>query len=265
VKALLLAVGLVLLLLPRAVAAQGDDLTTLSLEINALQALTELDLEPGQLRTVAGLAKGAAADKPAAKTVKPSAEFVKTLKALHAALLKGEGERVPDLQTKIDELREKETLDLGDRVPLTDTARKRAPQFLKLLSVRQLGSVIGDLELVGPYDRLVDAIEQVRGLSADDLNTLRDEVTEEIGRLVFGTDAKRAGELSKKAAALLDEAHDLKDADFKKQQKALEGKARSLIGRPDNLRVLGHIVEHRLAELLSNPAFAKAVEVLMKR
>src|SRR5438477_6769474 len=118
----------VCLLLPATAAAQGDDLTALGLEVSALQTLQDLDLEADQLKALKGLAKGAAAPKPATKAVKASEAFAKTLKDLRAALIKGDDDKISELQAKLDDLREKENIDLGDRLPLTDSARKRAPQ-----------------------------------------------------------------------------------------------------------------------------------------
>jgi hypothetical protein len=259
-----LAVGLCLLL-PAVVRAQGDDLTALSLEVVALQTLQDLDLEPDQLKAVAKLAKGAAGEKPAAQTVKASAELGKALKDLRAALVKGDDEKISDLQAKLDDLREKENVELPEKVAASPTARKRASQFMKLLTVRQLGGLIGGLELVGPRDRLIQALEDVRGLPADQFKEVRDEAAAEVGWLAAGFDAKKAEDISKKASALLDEAYRLKDPDFNKQQPALEKKARSLIGTVDNMRVLTHILEHHLAEVLSNPALEKALEVFQKR
>jgi hypothetical protein len=111
------------------------DVTIVYMEVELLQHLADLELTPAQLDFLAAIAKDTA-DKPRdRKAPKTSAEFRKTLTALHAALKVNDTDQVDDLHDKLDELMEKEEIVFDDEVNLTDAARKKSVEFLRQLRV----------------------------------------------------------------------------------------------------------------------------------
>ena len=57
----------------------------------------------------------------------------------------------------------------------------------------------------------------------------------------------------------------LKEEDFKAQRKELEADATKLVGDLGTMDVLRRVVEHGVAELLSNPRLGAAVEARLKK
>lgn len=261
---LIVGIGLALLQANTA-RAQQEDLNALNREVSVLQTLYDLELTPVQLKELARLAKGASGSKPAARDIKVSDKLRKALKDLREALLKGDDDRINTSRDQYDELVDAENPDFDETVSLTDGARQRAGQLLEILTVRQLGNVLSNQDVAGPREVLVDGFEDIRGLSEDDKNDQRDTIAEQVGWLVAGLDAARAKQVAGQVAKLLDQVHALKDPDYKKQRPELEKKALALLGKVGNLTVLRNILEHRLAELLSNPFLEAAVQARLKK
>ena len=57
----------------------------------------------------------------------------------------------------------------------------------------------------------------------------------------------------------------LKDDEFKKERPELEKTARQIVGEVGPLDVLRHAVERSLADLLSNPRLAAAIDARLKK
>jgi DNA-binding response OmpR family regulator len=67
--------------------------------------------------------------------------------------------------------------------------------------------------------------------------------------------------LMERIVILLERARDLKsNTDFERQREELEKEARQIMGEVDSLKVLGHVFEHGMAELLSNPRLKAATK-----
>ena len=94
---------------------------------------------------------------------------------------------------------------------------------------------------------------------------LRVDVSEEVGNLTAGLDADKASKISDQVVQLLIQARGLKDDEFKKQQAELEKSARQIIGNVGALDVVRHVLERSLAELLSNPRLAMAIDARLKK
>src|ERR1043165_9973058 len=111
------------------------DLNLIHLEVDALQVLDTLELTPKQLESLASLAKETSEKPRARQQPKVSAEYRKTLLALHAALKKNAAEQAEELQDKLNELAEKEDVEFDDEVETTEAARSKATDFLRSLRV----------------------------------------------------------------------------------------------------------------------------------
>ena len=247
--------------------AGKDDLNALSLEVAALQLVHQMALTPDQMEAFAKLAKDAAPRDTTRKPAKVSDKYRKTLQQYHDALVKGDDDRIDDLGEELEDLRDSEDPALDDQVETTDEARKLAPQALKLLGARQTANYLalyGD-DLPDPVEDLLGALEKSHDPAEKDWKELRDDTAAEVGWLVAGFDKDAAGKVSDKAGALLDRARDLKDEEFKTQRPQLEKEARELAGDVSPTRVLRHILERDLAELLANPQLPAALDARLEQ
>jgi hypothetical protein len=238
-------------------------LNDLSLEVTALQTLYQFQFKPEQLKLLRTWAKETIdADGNTRPAAKASDAFRKALQNLRDALARGDdAEKIADLQEEVEDLRGKESPDLDEAVEITDAARRRAPELLRQLSARQVAGYLGTYgdEAPDPLESLLEAIETVRGLNAEDWKALRQDIADAVGRLVGGLDADKASAVGDKAVQLLIRVRALKEAEFKAQRAELEKEARELVGNAGPLDVLRHLVEYALAELLSNPRLPQAV------
>ena len=181
-------------------AQTGDDkkpapkvitLNSLSMEINALHALQQFQFDKEQLEK---LQKWAADSPPKEQTRKPakvSKEYREKMLALRKALQDPkDNDLIQKLSEELDTLHDKEKPTLDDRVESSEAARKRAVEAYQLLKPTQLGFYFGRIaeNVVDPLDRLLDAIEDVRELNAEEWKEQRDEIAADVGRLAAGVD-----------------------------------------------------------------------------
>ena len=242
------------------------NLNDLALEVNALRTLHSLGLNDEQLKTLRSMAKETA-QKPGKRTsATASKDYRDKLQALRAALLEQDDERINQLNEDLDDLRDTENPTIDDGVEITPPARKAAPTALKVLKVRQVKDyleILGD-DLGDPVSELVSALETVRGLTGKEWRDRREELVERTVRLATGIDVGKAEKLTDKLMALLSTAHGLSDADFKAQRAKLEETAREAIGDLDSFQVIRNALEYSLADLLSNPQLAAALDARLK-
>lgn len=242
-------------------------LNELSLEVAALQTLYALDVTRPQVEQLRRLAADTADQTPGRKPARGSAQLRRALMELRAALLRGtDGERVDALVKQIDAIRDKEKPELDDGVEVTDGARDKAPEVLRLLTAAQVAVYTGGMagDIPDPTGELLEAIARVRGLQGKEWQELRDGVADEVGRLVGGVDSDAAQAVTDKVKQLLIVARGLKDEEFKRQRPALEKSARAMVAPAGPLEVLRHVMEHSLAELLSNPRLTAVLEARLR-
>jgi hypothetical protein len=262
------AVAAATLLLCASVALRADepDVHGLMLQVNALQSLHDLELTPEQLATLAKLAETTANKPKPGKAVTASPAFRTALTQLRDALVKGDDEKIEQCRTKFDEIADKELVDIDDHIEITPAARQKIPQLMKLLTVNQLASYIGSLDLSDPADRLMDGAEEILGLTGKEKKEVSDEVSKDIVRLVGAAAAsEQAKKLTKHVTEFLDRASGLKEEEFKKRRSELEKEAKQIVGEVSAFEVLRHEVNHNLAELLSNPQLEAAIAAKMKK
>jgi hypothetical protein len=230
-------------------------------EITALQILYTLRLTPDQRQALRELARETAAKPRPPQEIKASDELRQTLLRLRGALVKEDEELVEKLGEKLDKLRKAENIEFDDEAEMTEAARRLAPAALKLLSARQVAAYLGSCadDIQDPAVLLVEALGKVRGLSDDDWKEFRDDVSDRVALLLAGLDEERVDELSEQVAAVLIEARNLKDDDFKARRPDLEKAARKVCGDLGPTDVLRNVLERTLAELLSNPRLPAAL------
>ncbi len=242
-------------------------LTSLSLEVAAMETLHDFKLTGPQVEVLRKLAMETAPKDQSRRPGKGSEKLRKALTSLHQALVENkDDDRVNQLADQVDELRETENPDLDDGIEISEEARRRAPEIFQLLSARQVAGYLAAVSgnIADPRERLMEALEKVRGLSQDQWKDFRDEIADEIGPLVAGLDEEKAERVGDEAVQLLIMARGMKDPEFKKQKRELEEKARKIVGNIGSMEVLQNVMEHSLAGLLSNPQLEAAIEVMRK-
>ena len=144
--------------------------------------------------------------KASAEPAKTSKEFAEKLRELHKAILDDSDEdRIGQLNEELDELREKEKPAVDDNVEITESARKRAQEAYRSLKPAQLATYLGKAlnDTVDPLDRLKSAFEETRALKGNEWRGKRDEIADEMGRLLAGVDQEKADKINDAVAALL--------------------------------------------------------------
>jgi hypothetical protein len=242
-------------------------LNDLSMEVAALQAFHQFRLTPAQLETLRKLAKETAPEPSERETAKASPAFRDTVTALRNALVEGDDELIDQLQDKLEDLAEKEKPELDDGIEVTDAARLRAPELIRFLSGRQIASYLASHteEIPEPPERLREALGSVRKLAPAEWKEVRTAVSEEVARGVAGLDADKAARVADQVVQLLIQARGMKEEEFKTERPELEKMAREIVGNVGPLDVVRHFLAQDLAELLSNPRLAAAIDARRKR
>src|SRR5581483_5531447 len=110
----------------------------LSMQVEALRTLHDLKATNLQMRSLLKLAEGTADKSASRQEANVSEKYLKTLRNLRDALLKGDDDAIDDLGNQLDELAKAEDADLDDTVETTDAARKAAPKALALFHAPQV-------------------------------------------------------------------------------------------------------------------------------
>jgi hypothetical protein len=268
-----IAIAVALLFLGEAVAHAPREpdttaVTMLSQEVAALQTLYALDATKAQLETLRRIARETSAPPIKGIECKVSDAYKKKLSDLREALVDAEDEeRIGELMDQIDELKEKEKPELEDAVDVTEAAAERAPEVLRMLTAGQVAAFLGGFadDIIDPRQRLLEALDKVRGLSNKEWVEVRDEVSEDIGRLVAGLDDEQSARVSAKVLQLLIVVRSMKSDEFKAERPELEKQAQQILGDVGPTDVLRHVMENSLAELLSNPCLPAALDARLKK
>ena len=252
--------------------ASGDkpaptDLNDLSMEVGALQVLYLLQLTPAQLEDLAKRVRSTAQTPEPRTEPKVSARMRQTLLDLRRALLDGDAEKIDQLNVELDKLFDKEQPEFEDGIEITDAARDQAPEVLRRLSARQAASFLAGYAdgFPDPRERLAEAIAEVRKRPDKEWQPLRDDVADEVSWLVAGLDVEAEAGVRDRVTALLDRAHRLKDEAFKAKRAELDREVDRIVGKLGPTDVHRHFLERTLAELLSNPRLAAALEARARK
>jgi hypothetical protein len=242
----------------------AGDVIAMSLEVEVLRSLYGMEVTPAQAAALGKFASETC-DKPRIrKPAKASDKFRRALADFRKALTDGQPDKIDEMEDKLEDARAADSPDLDDDFDITPAARRRAPEALRLLSVRQVVAYAADEgdDITDPYERLRDAIKDARTVKADDWPALRDETAGAVGEAVGGVDAEKVASVTKEAAALLDRARGLSPTELTSLAVELEKAARAVVGTIGPMDVLQHALELHLARQLSNPQAATAFAAL---
>jgi hypothetical protein len=238
----------------------------LALEINALRTLYYLKATPEQAQAIQKLIKETAGPDKKRAPGKVSKEYHQLLVEVRDALAEDDEERVEALEDQLEELTITEAPELDEAVELTDAARKQAPAVLRQFRVHQVAGFIGMYadQIADPVEKLQDALEKVRGWQLAEWMEKRDALGQEIGLLVAGIDRAEADKVRDAVVDLLAKTRTMKEADYEAKRAELGREAAGLASKIGPTDVLRHFLEHALAEMLSNPRAAAALEARLK-
>lgn len=240
-----------------------EDPNAMTMEVAALQTLRDLDLSPSQLDVLAKIVQEAPVEDRQRKAAKVSIAYRNALRSLRDALRRADEQHASQFREKLDELQEKEEPVLDSECAISTDARKHAGAALRLLTVRQLGILVGSLDLADPAELLVAGIESVRGLKNQEKDEEIKRLADEVAWVVGGADEDAAAKVRESATKLLERAVAIpSQQQLKLQQRALEAEARQVVGNVDNIMMLGHSLEYGMAELLSNPRLDSAIKAV---
>jgi hypothetical protein len=248
-------------------AKEQTGLVELSLQVSALQALYEFEFTVPQLQSLLKIAKQAAPKSAPAKAGQASDKYRQALTELRDALTEAkDDDRIKELNDKVVDLFNSEEPDLDDDIEITAAGRRLAPEALKLLGYRQVLAFLDANSDVhsDPFEMLVAALDQSRTLADDEWKDLAEDTVEQLGWMLGGLDRKKARVVEQKVEQWLAQVRGLKEAEFKKRRADLENSARQFVALIPPTAVIHNVVEHALAEMLSNPQLTAVLEARLK-
>ena len=240
-------------------------LNDLSMEVAALLTLHKFEMTRQQLEVLRKLAPETA-PKPADRDpAKANDQCRQVLTDLRAALLeeKRDEDRIGELEEKWEDLRDSDEVDFDDEVDITAAARRRVPDVLRMLSTRQVVAYLSEQEdvLPDPLELLLEALDQVSELSKADWKERCDDIVEEVSWVLGGLDPKASKMVADRVERWLRQVRvSMETGVFPKQRQDFEKSARQFVAQVPPTLVLHNITEHALAELLSNPRLAAALD-----
>jgi hypothetical protein len=266
------------------VTAPPENDNDLSMEVNALRTLyllsgsdTELAVgtqNPEQrLRTIKNnFANCAQKDKKREKA-QISDAYRKALIDLRAAFISEQEDRIDDLDKKLQALKREEDPDLDDAVEITDEARQKAGNFVRIhCSADQVVSYLASYgkDLPNPRTLLFQTMRvnttgpKTSKPNPQEWKEIRAFVIKEVTWQISGLNIDKGDRVGTHVGELLDKAYAMSDDDLKAHAQELRGEARAIADRVGPTDLLKHIMEQDVAELLSNPRLIPAVEARMK-
>ncbi len=245
----------------------GMPLSDLSMEIAALQTLHRLEITPAQITEIRKLASDSGAKSEKRREGKASDKVRKRMLDLRDALVIGNEARIEELEEQLADLLEDEETDLDDRVALTAAATVRAPELLKSLKIAQVAAFLAKSadDVPEPSDTLIGAINVVTDLKDAEWNSLAKEIAEELKWQLGGSEPRRSGIIADQVGQFLKKVRSLDEKELEKQRPELEKEARELAAKAPPTIVLHNFAEHTVAELLSNPRLALALDALIEK
>ena len=231
------------------------DANLLSMELKALRIMRGFDMNPPQLQVIARIAKKTAGNPGNREPAKASAPYVQALLQMRRALIANDEDQIDKLRTQLDDLEEKNPPDLDEEVEVTDGAEIEAVRLLNIFSPLQVVAYAQSLEdeFPDPVQLILEGLDEGRGLKKEEWETARKRIAGEVGWLVYGMQGEKGTKLEEQVSAFLDQKHAEEG-----QAGNREAEVRKLLGSPGPVVVLKNVMEHTLAELLSNPQLERA-------
>jgi hypothetical protein len=246
---------------PQPQVALPPDLNDLSMRVTALETLYEFDLTVEQLNALKTLASDTAQKDPRSPA-KGNAKLLQGFKDLHAALLKGDDDKIGELKDQLDELKDDDEVDLDDDVDPTDSARAKTPEFLKKIKASQIAAYLAvhAEELSDPAEQMIDSLTEQRSGDSDDPEGDAQDAADDIAHLVAGLDAAKGKEISDQVVAWFKANRELKEEEFNARKASLDESAKKIVGELPAMTIISHWLDYEIATLMSNPQLGGAID-----
>jgi hypothetical protein len=240
---------------PKKEAKPPADANLLSMELKALRVLRGLEATPDQISAIARAAKTTAGSPGQRESAKVSGPYLDAMVQMKRALVANDEDKVEALRTQFDQLEEKSPPDLDDQVEITDGAEIEAVRLLSIFTPLQIVAYAQSLEdeFPDPVQLIVEGLDEGRELKNEEWERARSRLADEVGWLVGGLQGDKASKVEEKVSAFLNEKHGAADKAGNR-----EAEIRKLLGSPGPVVILQNLMEHTLAELLSNPRVERA-------
>jgi hypothetical protein len=238
-----------------------EDAQVLALEVAALRTLHRLDLSDTQLEALQKIARGTASPAPKSTgQTKLTPAFLKSMSALRTALMNDDEDMIDELRDKVLEIMEKDKIQIEDRVPISESAKRSASQVIRLLHPSQVLAYLQVFEddEVDLLDLVEETLEQGEKLSGAEWKTLRDRAANEGAWLMAGSDDVRNRAAVKALTAMLDLHHN--PATAKSAPVSVTKHVANLTNGLDPFVMLRNAMEREVAEMLSNPRLMSAIQ-----
>jgi hypothetical protein len=235
-----------------------QDVNHLSMEVKALRVLRGLQATPAQIAEVARTGKKTGGKRAQREPAKAANSYVDALKELRNNLVANDEEKIEAAREKVEDLEEKESPDIDDTIEISDAAEIEAVRLLNLFSPQQVGAYADNLgdDFPDPVKAIADALDQSRDLKGDEWKAMRDDLADKISWLVGGLNGEKTLKIEQDVSKYLDQKH-------KDGGKANDAEIRQLMGSPGPIVLLKNVVEHDLAELLSNSQLGVATRACL--
>jgi hypothetical protein len=240
---------------PKKEVKRPADANLLSMELKALRILRGLEATREQISEIARAAKTTAGSPSQRESAKVSGPYLEAMVQMRRALVAKDDDKIEALRTQFDQLEEKDRPDLDDQVEITDGAEIEGVRLLSIFSPLQIVAYVQSLEddFPDPVQLIADGLDEGRELRNEEWETARSRLAEEIGWLVGGLQGDKASKIEERVSAFLNQKH---GAAAKAGDR--EPEIRKLLGSPGPVVILQNLMEHTLAELLSNPQIERA-------
>jgi hypothetical protein len=237
---------------PKKEAKPPADANLLSMELKALRILRGLEATPDQISEIARAAKTTAGSPGQRESAKVTGPYLEAMVQMRRALVAKDDDKIEALRTQFDQLEEKNPPDLDDQVEITDGAEIEGVRLLSIFTPLQIVAYAQSLEdeFPDPVQLIVEGLGEGRELKNEEWERARTRLAEEVGWLVGGLQGDKASKIEERVSAFLNEKHGAAGD--------REPEIRKLLGSPGPVVILQNLMEHTLAELLSNPRVERA-------
>lgn len=255
------------------VKAADKEVVDLRFEVDAIEFLLILDLEKNQKEKLKQLVVEnipfEILDFP-----KYTDGYLKKLRSFRNALLEDNDELADTLRLELDDIVEKDMVEVEYNYQVNESSRRNSKEFLKLLRIDQLSSLISfnSDEFQPPLRALMDAVRELPDLAQDEKQESYDEILESVVISLAGVDIEKEKKIQKEVKLFLDDVFKLpplkEDAKVKEkhaQNRPFVERAKNIVGGIGVMEILQNNVEYLLAKQLSNPQFANALSEFSKK
>lgn len=253
--------------------AADKEVVDLKFEVDAIEFLLVLDLEKNQKEKL----KQFVIEKVPFEILelpKYTEDYLKKLRTYRDALLADNDELTDDLRLDLEDIVDKDSVEVDYNYEVSESAKRNSKEFLSLLKIDQVSNLISanSDEFQSPLKMLMDAVREFPDLSQDEKQDSYDEVLESVVISLSGVDIEREKKIRKDVEVFLDDVLKLaplkEDAKVKEKQaqnKPFVERAKNIVGGIGVMEILQNNVEYLLAVQLSNPQFANALSKISKK